>query len=452
MSLFNPSAPSLSDSMTFGIELEFLVVSPNNYFKPIDAVAAISRALVTAGIDSTGHERYDEDAEIFNKRPEFSQWVVQSEGGLFLSATEEAVVDLRQTRTHGVEISSRKFTFAEDWKAELQTVLRVLYGFSQSGCKLITNATTGFHIHVGFGNENVPLRTAKGVLQLCTAFEDRLDALYATDRIDVDCEATFNNGAWFNAGLAWHFQNNKVTDFGPNVFHWLASIEEASSHKQLGDFFKNACPFDEEIVTNAHYSTVNMDNTYSDGHCNFMGTIEFRQHHGTLVLHEIMAHIELKRTIVTYCHFASDIEFLQLFTQVSNPEFTLRSLCQAMGARNELVELYDNSFSRATEHAQTAEYHNAWAKLEDGKQDELGDLELRSFIENYHRSNRTAVLTKIQNRKAKGTYADLTTAPFDVASSYHGFIQMNSALFSPQQLSTLARTMVFQQLNGSDSS
>ena len=76
MSLFNPSAPSLSDSMTFGIELEFLVVSPNNYFQPIDAIAAISRALVTAGMDFTGHERYDDyddDVEIFNNRPEFSQ-------------------------------------------------------------------------------------------------------------------------------------------------------------------------------------------------------------------------------------------------------------------------------------------------------------------------------------------------------------------------------------------
>jgi hypothetical protein len=371
----------------------------------------------------------------------------------FLSDTEAAEINLFETRTHGVEISSRKFYFAEDWKAELETVLGILYSFSQSGCKLITNATTRFHIHVGFGHEIVPLRTAKSVLQFCTAFEDRLDALYATDRIDVDCEESFNNGAHFNAGLAWHFQNNKATDFGPNVFHWLASIEETSSHKQLGAFFKNERPFDDEIVTNAHYSTVNMDNLYSDGHCNPMCTIEFRQHHGTLVLHEIMAHIELKRTIVTYCHFASDLDLLQLCSQVSNPDFKLRSLCIAIGARTELVELYDNIYSSATEHAQKAEYNTALAKLAAGKQDELGDLELQSFVENYRRSNWTAIMSKIQNKKMKGTYADMTTAPFDVASNYHGFMQINVHVFpDPQELSTLARTMVFQQLNGSDSS
>jgi len=449
----NPSAPCLSKSMTFGIELEIIVVSPKNYFKPEDAIVAISRALVAAGIDSTGHERFDEDAEIFNSKPEFSQWVVQFEGDLFLSETEEAMINVFHTRTQGVEISSRKFNFAEDWKAELETVFKVLYRFSQSGCKLITNATTGFHIHVGFGNENVEFRTAKSVLQLCTAFEDRLDALYATDRIDVDCEASAENGAHFNAGLAWHFQNNKATSFGPNVFHWLASIEEVSSHKELGAFFKNECPFDDEIMTTGHFSTVNIDNTYSDGHRNFMGTIEFRQHHGTLVLSEVMAHIELKRTIVTYCHCASDLEFLQLFSQVSIPNFTIRSLCQAIGTRREQIELYDDAFSVATEHAQAAKYHDAWAKLEDGKQDELGDLELRSFIESFHRSNRTAVLTKTQNKRDKGTYADLTTADFDVASSYHNFVMMNSAAFPDhQQLSTLARTMVSQQLNGSGSS
>jgi hypothetical protein len=371
----------------------------------------------------------------------------------FLPDTEAAEINLFETRTHGVEISSRKFYLAEDWKAELETVLGIHYSFSQSGCKLITNATTGFHIQVGFGQEIVPLRTAKSVLQFCTAFEVRLDALYATDRIDVDCEESVNNGAHFNAGLAWHFQNNKATDFGPNVFHWLASIEEASSHKQLGAFFKNECPFDDEIVTNAHYSTVNMDNLYSDGHCNPMCTIEFRQHHGTLVLHEIMAHIELKRTIVTYCHFASDLDLLQLCSQVSNPDFKLRSLCIAIGARTELVELYDNIYSSATEHAQKAEYNTALAKLAVGKQDELGDLELQSFVENYRRSNWTAIMSKIQNKKMKGTYADMTTAPFDVASNYHGFMQINVHVFpDPQELFTLARTMVFQQLNGSDSS
>jgi hypothetical protein len=167
--LSNPSDPCLSADMTFGIELEFIVAFPKNFFNPEDAIAAISRALVAAGIDSTGHEKYDEDAEIFSNKPEFSQWTVKREFGLFLSDTERAILNHRETSTLGVEISSRKLSYAEDWKAEVQTVLMVLYNFNRSGVKLITNATTGFHIHVGFGDGSVPLRTAKSVLQLCTA-------------------------------------------------------------------------------------------------------------------------------------------------------------------------------------------------------------------------------------------------------------------------------------------
>jgi hypothetical protein len=458
--LSNPSDPCLSADMTFGIELEFIVAFPKNFFNPEDAIAAISRALVAAGIDSTGHEKYDEDAEIFSNKPEFSQWTVKREFGLFLSDTERAILNHRETSTLGVEISSRKLSYAEDWKAEVQTVLMVLYNFNRSGVKLITNATTGFHIHVGFGDGSVPLRTAKSVLQLCTAFEDRLDVLYATDRIDVDCEASADNGAHFNAGLSWHFQNNKVTDFGSNVFHWLVSIEEAKSHQQLGAFFKNLCSFDINLVTNAHYSTVNMDNLYMDGDsifCHFepMGTIEFRQHHGTLVLSEIMAQIELKRTIVTWCHFATDLQFLQLCSKDSDPDFTLKSLCQAIGARPELIQLYEDTFSAAAEHAEMIRYHTALATLAAGKSDELGDLELQSSVESYLRSNKTAVRNEIHNKRMNGTYADLTLTAekeFDVAQEYEWFIQMNSPYYEAQELATMARTMVFQQLNGSDSS
>jgi hypothetical protein len=153
------------------------------------------------------------------------------------------------------------------------------------------------------------------------------------------------------------------------------------------------------------------------------------------------------------CFTGSILAFRDITASALRFKMITRSLCITIGARTELVELYDNIYSSATEHAQAAEYHTALAKLAAGKQDELGDLELQSFVENYRRSNWTAVMSKIQNKKIKGTYADMTTALFDVASNYHGFMQMNFHVFpDPQELSTLARTMVFQQLNGSDSS
>jgi hypothetical protein len=94
--------------MTFGIELEFIVAFPDNYFNfTEDAISAISRALVAAGIDSAGHECYDVDAEIFCNKPEFSQWTVKRELGLFLSDSEQAFINPHETRKHAVLKSPR---------------------------------------------------------------------------------------------------------------------------------------------------------------------------------------------------------------------------------------------------------------------------------------------------------------------------------------------------------
>ena len=460
----NPSAPILSNGMTFGIELEFMVVCPVDFFKPQDAIAAISRALVANGIDSTGHEWHDSDDdssatvedEIFTGKPEYSQWIVQSEAGLFLSEKEEATIPNNRFEIHCIEISSRKFEFAENWRPEVENVLRVLRSFNECECRFITNSTTGFHIHIGFGNDLVPLRTTKNILQFCTAFEDRLDALYSTDRIDEDCaQNAMKSTRHFNAGLAWHFQNNKATDFGRNVFHWLASIEEASSYEQLGRFFKNEVLFNtnQSIETNAHFATVNIDNLYSRGWEDPKGTIEFRQHAGTLDILAIITHIELTRAIVAWCHFVSDLEFLQICSRVSDPNFRMSSLCQMIGIGKEVMMYHQRRTSVSGESQHMAKYHNAIADMGEGEVKELEALEAQAFVENCERSNWTAVSKRIHSKKIKGAYADLTTAPFDVASNYNAFIESNRPFFTNyQQLSTLARTMVFQQLNGSESS
>lgn len=145
------------------------------------------------------------------------------------------------------------------------------------GVRFVTNATTGFHIHIGFGTEIMPLGTAKSVLQLCTGFEDRLDALYSTSRIDEN--------AVTNVAPGNHFKNNEKTELGPNIFHWLIPVEEASSFEETSAFFCNDIP-DCRRKTNAHYSTLNLDNLWASPYGKDFGdpisTIDFRQHSGTL--------------------------------------------------------------------------------------------------------------------------------------------------------------------------
>lgn len=494
----------LRAELTFGIELEFIAVFPDGALDVAsfgnDIVAAISIALNDGGINATGHEHIDDDVSINGDSEPFASWNVSDEGGLSLSKAETtALSPAGEFIIQPIEISSRKMWFIEDWESEVATVLNVLDSFRAQGVRFITNATTGFHVHIGFGDASMPLRTTKGVLEICTAFEDRFDVLYPTNRIHED--DLLNVGAHFNASLSWHFSQNTKTSFSKNIHHWLAEIEECTSFKQLGDFFRNdildtevppegrplACKvnghYDELRVntkalksgrtadtTDAHFSTLNVDNLYTPieqyhGDLTLRqeptGTIEFRQHAGTLNFTEIHAHVEFLRALVSFCHLSKDTDFLQVFSRVSDPNFRLFDLMQEMGVKQHLLSHYHNRFCYDTQKRLDVRACDAKKAMdqyllelnivEHGVSEKLDALEAQVFLENWQRSNPMAVAQKIESKRDAGSYADLRTADLDVTGEYLNFVDVNGAsVRDSEQLSTMGRTMIFQQLNGSD--
>ncbi|KAM0721466.1 hypothetical protein Q7P37_002390 [Cladosporium fusiforme] len=438
--------------LTFGIELEFIAIYPKGQFRfgdmDDDIMAAISLAINAKGIKATGHESLDDDVPINSDKSEpFDSWTVDEEGGLLLSKAELAALDSDENLlVQPMELSSRKMWLnAEDWQSEVAAVLNVLDSFCAKGCRFITNSTTGLHVHIGFGDTRMNLRTAKGVLQLCTAFEDRLDVLYPINRIDENAALKGADGEHFNANLSWHFANNIKTSLAKNVCHWLAEIEECTSLKELEQFYKVDGPQpvhpSAEMIVNkakksfkidAHYSTLNVDNLYTpdrfeDGRWELdgepTGTLEFRQHAGTLEFQDICAHVELLRTV--------------------------------------LLSHYYNRFSHATDQAAEAQASNAANMVEQhllelnmvehDTADKLGALEAQNCLEKWQRTNYNTVAEKIESKRAAGAYADLRTLPLDVLAVYTQFTDCNRAsIGSFEQLSTLARTTIFHQLNASD--
>ena len=451
--------------MTFGIELECIAVYPMELFENDernpqgDAIAALSLACLDKGIKSTGHEDEDYEEELDpSSDTSYSRWSFRNEGGLDLSKTEREALptQLMDHNIQPLEVSSRLLNFeCDDWKKELITVLEAFSDLSKRGVRFVTNATTGFHVHIGFGSEIMPLRTAKSVLELCTGFEDRLDALYSTSRIDENAATKFPDGRHFNAGLAWHFQNNEKTELNPNIFHWLTSIEEASSFEELGGFFRNHIP-NSSAKTTAHYSTLNLDNLYAAPHASEdadpIGTIEFRQHGGTLDYEAIVSHILLKQALVSFCHTCTDREFLQLFAHISNPTFRLSDLIGAIGGGKELLRYHEERRSFATTQAKEAECKGMLEGLKAGRFDDCPLLKLgaQAFVEDHERNNWTAVANKIQAKHQSGAYAQVKTRDFDITGEWDKFVWYNSDEVPGEQLAMLARIMVFQQLNGDD--
>lgn len=339
-------------------------------------------------------------------------------------------------------------------------MLSVFKDLQKRGVRFITNSTTGFHVHVGLGDTVMPLRTAKSVLELCVAFEGRLDALYSIDKIDEKAAAKARNGCHSNASLAWHFLNNTSgsTPYGPNVFHWLTAIEESSSFEQLGNFFRNEVPSGVR-KTNAHYSMLNVDNLYQAPSSSEepdsddpTGTIEFRQHGGTLNLEAIVAHVFFKKTLVSFCHTVADKQFLQLIAQVSNPNFRLGDLIKAINGPQELLEYHRQRCSIATIQEKEIEFQQTTESLNSGKfnKDPLVKLSAQSFTETYQRRNFVAVASKIHAKHQAGAYAQFDRRTLDIAGEWDNFVWGNCDSIPGEELAIRVRTMIFQQLNGDD--
>ncbi|KAI7157999.1 hypothetical protein KC349_g5152 [Hortaea werneckii] len=366
-------------NLTFGIELEVLCVYAPGCFttcvpdpsillpqypdQPVsEAGAAIYHALLTAGIPATGHESLDED--INDPSPPYTRWSV-TEDICNLSLTERLHLPPHH-RVETVELSSRKLAFHPPsfWQNEVYTVLRLLHHLEQkTGCRFLTNSTTGLHVHVGFPNpgEKIPLRTAKNLLQLATAFESRIDLLHAVPRIRNPESEDEVQGAILFAGPSFFHSVNGLTNLHltpttggkgkgrASIFDWLSTIERTDSYPSLTSVLKIRDKERFPMYTSGDggsgkVSAYNFDNLLpsdeTEGYGNDeqgTGTIEFRQHCGTLDFVSICAWVCLTVQMVWFCSYASDEEFLDLLSKSVDWRFTLRDLLCAIGVEGEVV-------------------------------------------------------------------------------------------------------------------
>ncbi|KAI7310443.1 hypothetical protein KC340_g10497 [Hortaea werneckii] len=363
-------------NLTFGIELEFLCVYAPGCFtscvpdpsillpqypdQPVsEAGAAIYHALLTAGIPATGHESLDED--INDPSPPYTRWCV-TEDICNLSRTERLHLPLHY-RVETVELSSRKLAFHPPcaWQNEVYSILRLLHHLEQkTGCRFLTNSTTGLHVHVGLPGpgEKIPLRTAKNVLQLATAFESRIDLLHAASRIknlvtedEVQGAILYVGPSFFHSvnGLTNPHLTSTGTKGRTNIFGWLSTIERTDSYSSLTSILKIRDPVRFPMYASGDggsgkVSAYNFDNLLpsddTDGYENEgegTGTIEFRQHCGTLDFLSICAWVSVTVQMVWFCTSVGDEEFLGFLSKSVDWRFTLRDLLSAIGVEREVV-------------------------------------------------------------------------------------------------------------------
>lgn len=211
------------------------------------------------------------------------------------------------------------------------------------GCRFITNQSTGFHVHVRNGGQRVPLRTAKNVFQLVTAFERCFDELHSIPRITFPEE--LGRGYCCYPPSFWHAQADRSRGERTNLFDRLANIEKVRTYEELGAFF--APDLGPTHETSGHNSAYNFDNLFPDPEMDryeetLTGTIEFRQHTGTLDYIEIVAWVLLTCNIVEFCGKAFAEDMIDLCLRAADRSFSLEDLFVALDCSEDVMDHYLN--------------------------------------------------------------------------------------------------------------
>ncbi|KAK5747429.1 hypothetical protein LTR17_000070 [Elasticomyces elasticus] len=344
----------ITTPLTFGIELEFLaifltsIVWPNpRYSEDLSGGcgAAIYYALLRAGIPATGWQPEDEGFQ--DDAAPYTRWAVDTDC-LRLSPAEEALLP-DGFEVESIELTSRVFNFqTPSWFHEIGRVLTVLARLETwTGCRFIANASTDLHVHVGNGvGSKIPLQTAKNVLMLLTAFERCFDEIHTINRIGFPQDYSFG---FSHAPLSFfHTNNGSAAD--STLFDWLAHIQYQNSYEGLGSLFTlpggNAVfPDIVEKSTYGHNSSANIENLFEDEEMEryeeqLTGTIEFRQHTGTLDLLDIVAWVSLTVRLVDYSAEVSDMEMLTLCARGVDVSFGLQGVLTAIGCHPDLLAHY----------------------------------------------------------------------------------------------------------------
>ncbi|GIZ39369.1 hypothetical protein CKM354_000275500 [Cercospora kikuchii] len=349
-----------SFQQTVGIELEFAIVykadafanipdlTPSRPLANVPADQAIQHFLKQAGVASNLARETPEDAP-------YQDWTVDHDCLEFTPA-EEASIPEGWTREH-IELQSRVFSYVrDDWAAEIQRVTEVLSMMrSDYHCAILTNRTSGFHVHIGNGPDFIPFKTGKRIAQLFTAYESRFDQMHAATRVlapglDIEpfrCEPLVP--FWFAPPSFYHWNHNADFHILPidnrihhsdneNVFNWIQRIEKATDYQGLADLSIVNSVCGDKL---GHHAALNFDNCYEDG---FYGdtfvkkTIEFRQHIGTVDFQSIVSWILFLSYAVQFCHTADDADFVYLLTKTTDVTFTLADVLAAIGCDDHLIE------------------------------------------------------------------------------------------------------------------
>jgi hypothetical protein len=260
-----------------------------------------------------------------------------------------------------LEIASPKFSLTDDnWQDQLSTVLATLQQLESQECFVATNHSTGLHVHVGHQDGPIPLATAKNVFQLGTAFERCLDQLSTTYRLkEPEFWGDFMYG--LPPSVLFRHRGSKDSATRRNIFDWLRQIESKHTYEELSD----TCVSQLEMCSVwAHNSAYNFENLFAAVERNRrpIGTIEFRQHAGSLDHPEIVAWTLLVCYLVKFAATTPKLTLLQLIVRATDGSFSTADFLRTLRL-DDTVSQHFFSPERFTTHSKAGVVSRAARRL-----------------------------------------------------------------------------------------
>ncbi|MCJ1399706.1 hypothetical protein MMC11_002908 [Xylographa trunciseda] len=211
-----------------------------------------------------------------------------------------------------LELVSRILPLSYESYEEIENVLQTI----QTKYTLITNESTGLHVHVGDGNRGFTLQTLKRFSVLAVAFEDVIESIHPDTRISVDGTQQCKKSSWGTQ----------------DILEISSTIEECLTFEEL------RLLMNPELTKKYAYNFGNLSLTQ---HLPKM-TIEFRQHEGTVDPERIIYWVKFVTGLVNYSHTVTSAQHAWLWMSYSrDQQYTVLDLMKAI-SKGELTSHYES--------------------------------------------------------------------------------------------------------------
>jgi hypothetical protein len=398
-----------SGKSTFGVELEFIVVAPDNYlYTPHHALyEALQEAVYLPcpfnckqGSHTLRLPVDDEPPSFWehnNSDNEFKTWVVSRDCSVKLTDDEKQLLPDSHVYSD-VEMPSRILDFANpsrcphnqiwpcngepltwDYRDEITTIVNTIkQKCNKPGWRVFVNGTCGMHVHIGRERFGFNLDTTKNVMGMFTAFERCFDSLITVDRISgyenehaplpalqLTADSKRSIIPWSASPRLQYALPLSVRQY-EHLGHDLMNAYDAKNYLTWNTLTKHGASIPYWLHRIYETTTFAQLGEYSTSHTSYANlehvvhndtnkpTIEIRLHPGSLEPNEVIAWIDLLCNLFIYAESHTTTSVLStLESCYANPSFTILDIAKLVNASPATLAHY-TSFLSPTYHSHTS--------------------------------------------------------------------------------------------------